>query len=59
MIKKQETPGIEQATSFSQFEEDESVKVLVKLLKLKQPNDNERAELIYLMNARYILEQVI
>ena len=59
MIQKQETPGIKQETSFSQFEEDESVKVLVKLVKLKQPNDNERAELIYLMNARYILEEVI
>ena len=59
MIQKQETPGIKQETPFSQFEEDESVKVLVKLVKLKQPNDKETAELIYLMNARYILEQVI
>lgn len=58
MIGKQETPGTNQ-TSLSEFDKEESVKILVKLLKMKQQNNDERAEFIKLMNARYILEQVI
>lgn len=58
MIGKQETPGTNQ-TSLLEFDKEESVKILVKLLKMKQQNNDERAEFIKLINARYILEQVI